>query len=86
MKKKEKEHLKADPFVHFMQQALAFFKGHRRPLLIGAGLAMSPASSSASSAAVTRGCSAGLSRPYQAQVAVSSTVGGASHSNAPCQP
>jgi len=39
MKKKEKEHLKADPFVHFMQQALAFIKGHRRPLLIGAGLA-----------------------------------------------
>lgn len=39
MKKKEKEHLKADPFVHFMQQALAFFKSHRRPLLFGAGAA-----------------------------------------------
>ncbi|MDD8012078.1 MAG: hypothetical protein PHX05_01190 [Acidobacteriota bacterium] len=38
MKKKEKEHLKADPFVHFMQQALAFFKSYRRPLLIGAGV------------------------------------------------
>jgi predicted negative regulator of RcsB-dependent stress response len=38
MKKKEKEHLKADPFVHFMQQALAYVKGHRRPLLIGAGI------------------------------------------------
>jgi len=40
MKRKEKEHLKADPFVHFMQQALAFFKSNRRPLLIGAGVAV----------------------------------------------
>ena len=39
MKKKEKDHLKADPFVNFMQQALAFFKNNRRPLLIGAGIA-----------------------------------------------
>lgn len=38
MKRKEKEQLKADPFVHFMQQALAYVKGHRRPLLIGAGI------------------------------------------------
>ncbi len=40
MKKKEKEHLKADPFVHFWQQAFAFVKGHRRPILIGAGIAV----------------------------------------------
>ncbi len=33
MKKKEKERLKTDPFVHFMQNALAFAKAHRRPLL-----------------------------------------------------
>jgi predicted negative regulator of RcsB-dependent stress response len=39
MKRKEKERLKSDPFVHFMQQALAWIKGHRRPLLIGAGAA-----------------------------------------------
>lgn len=36
MKKKEKEHLKADPFVHFIQQSLSFLKGHRRPFLLGA--------------------------------------------------
>lgn len=37
MKKKEKERLKTDPFVHFMQNALAFVKAHRRPLLLAAG-------------------------------------------------
>ncbi len=37
MKKKEKERLKNDPFVHFMQNALAFIKAHRRPLLLAAG-------------------------------------------------
>jgi predicted negative regulator of RcsB-dependent stress response len=36
MKKKEKEHLKADPFVHFVEQAIAFLKNNRRPLLAGA--------------------------------------------------
>jgi predicted negative regulator of RcsB-dependent stress response len=40
MKRKEKEHLKADPFVHFFEQALAFFKHHRRTLLAGAGIAL----------------------------------------------
>jgi predicted negative regulator of RcsB-dependent stress response len=36
MKKKEKEHLKADPFAHFIQQTLSFLKGHRRSFLLGA--------------------------------------------------
>ena len=36
MRKKEKEHLKADPFVHFVEQAIAFLKNNRRPLLAGA--------------------------------------------------
>jgi predicted negative regulator of RcsB-dependent stress response len=40
MKRKEKEHLKADPFVHFFETALAFFKNNRRPLLAGAGIAL----------------------------------------------
>ena len=40
MKKKEKEHLKADPFVHFFELTLAFFKNNRRPLLAGAGIAL----------------------------------------------
>jgi predicted negative regulator of RcsB-dependent stress response len=35
MKKKEKEHLKADPFVHFVEQAIAFLKNNLRPLLTG---------------------------------------------------
>ena len=30
MKRKEKEHLKADPFVHFFEKAFAFFKNNRR--------------------------------------------------------
>jgi len=36
MKKKEKEHLKADPFVHFFEKAFAFVKSNRRLLLAGA--------------------------------------------------
>ncbi len=40
MKKKEKEHLKADPFVHFFEQTLAFFKNNRRLILAGAGIAL----------------------------------------------
>jgi predicted negative regulator of RcsB-dependent stress response len=40
MKRSEKEHLKADPFVHFFEQALAFFKNNRRPLLAGTGIAL----------------------------------------------
>jgi predicted negative regulator of RcsB-dependent stress response len=40
MKKKEKEHLKADPFVHFFETALAFFKNNRRPLMVGAGIGL----------------------------------------------
>jgi predicted negative regulator of RcsB-dependent stress response len=39
MKRKEKEHLKADPFVHFFENALAFFKNNRRNILLGAGAA-----------------------------------------------
>lgn len=39
MKKKEKEHLKADPFVHFIQQSLAYLKDHRRSFLQGAAAA-----------------------------------------------
>jgi len=37
MKRKEKEHLKADPFVHFFEQAIAFFKNNRRLILVAAG-------------------------------------------------
>jgi predicted negative regulator of RcsB-dependent stress response len=40
MKRKEKEHLKADPFVNFFESALTFFKNNRRLILIGAGIAM----------------------------------------------
>ena len=40
MKRKEKEHLKADPFVHFFEKVLTFFKNNRRLLLIGAGIAL----------------------------------------------
>lgn len=39
MKKKEKEHLKADPFVHFFEETYAFFKNNRRGILIAAGVA-----------------------------------------------
>lgn len=37
MKRKEKEHLKADPFVHFFERAWAFFKNNLRLILLGAG-------------------------------------------------
>jgi predicted negative regulator of RcsB-dependent stress response len=40
MKKKEKEHLKADPFVHFFETALDFFKGNRRMILLSAGVVL----------------------------------------------
>jgi predicted negative regulator of RcsB-dependent stress response len=40
MKRKEKEHLKADPFVHFFEKAITFFKNNRRLLLAGAGIAL----------------------------------------------
>lgn len=39
MKRKEKEHLKADPFVHFFETALEFFRRNRRQILLGAGAA-----------------------------------------------
>jgi len=37
MKRKEKEHLKADPFVHFFEKALTFYKANRRLIFLGAG-------------------------------------------------
>jgi len=40
MRKKEKEHLKADPFVHFAEKSIAFFKNNRRRILAGAGIAV----------------------------------------------
>ncbi len=40
MKRKEKEHLKADPFVHFFETALALFKKNRKTLLLAGGLAL----------------------------------------------
>jgi len=40
MKKKEKEHLKADPFVHFFEKTFAFVKINRRLLLAGAAAAL----------------------------------------------
>lgn len=39
MKKKEKEHLKADPFFHFFEKTITFFKNNRRQILVGAGIA-----------------------------------------------
>lgn len=39
MKKKEKDHLKADPFVHFFEKAFALFKHNRRAILMGAAAA-----------------------------------------------
>jgi len=39
MKKKEREHLKADPFVHFFEKTIALFKNNRRQILAGAGIA-----------------------------------------------
>jgi predicted negative regulator of RcsB-dependent stress response len=40
MKRKEKEHLKADPFVEFVEKAVTFFKNNRRLLLAGAGIVL----------------------------------------------
>ena len=40
MKRKEKEHLKADPFVNFVEKAITFLKNNRRLLLAGAGIAL----------------------------------------------
>ena len=39
MKKKEKEHLKSDPFVHFFEKTYTFFKNNHKRILIGAGIA-----------------------------------------------
>jgi len=39
MKKKEKDHLRADPFVHFFESSYAFFKRNRRVILQAAGIA-----------------------------------------------
>jgi tetratricopeptide (TPR) repeat protein len=36
MKKKEKEHLKTDPFIRFFETAFAFIKSHRRWIVMGA--------------------------------------------------
>lgn len=38
MKKKEKDHLRADPFVHFFETAITFFKENRRTILLAAGI------------------------------------------------
>lgn len=40
MKRKEKEHLKADPFVHFFEKTYIFFNNNRRRILAGAGIAV----------------------------------------------
>jgi predicted negative regulator of RcsB-dependent stress response len=40
MKRKEKEHLKADPFVHFVEKTIAFIKNNRRLLLAGVAIAL----------------------------------------------
>jgi len=37
MKKKEKDHLKADPFVHFFETTFTFFKNNKRSIVMGAG-------------------------------------------------
>ena len=37
MKRKEKEHLKADPFVHFVEKAITLINNNRRLILVGAG-------------------------------------------------
>jgi predicted negative regulator of RcsB-dependent stress response len=39
MKKKEKDHLKADPFVHFVEKTITFFRNNRRQIIAGAGIA-----------------------------------------------
>jgi predicted negative regulator of RcsB-dependent stress response len=40
MKKKEKDHLKADPFLNFFEKAITFFLNNRRRILAGAGIAV----------------------------------------------
>jgi predicted negative regulator of RcsB-dependent stress response len=40
MKRKEKEHLKADPFVNFVEKAIAFLNNNRRLILAGAAIAL----------------------------------------------
>jgi predicted negative regulator of RcsB-dependent stress response len=37
MKKKEKDHLKADPFVHFFETTFTFFKNNKRSIVMAAG-------------------------------------------------
>ena len=39
MKKKEKEHLKADPFIHFFEKSIHYFLNNRRRIFAGAGFA-----------------------------------------------
>lgn len=36
MKKREKEHLKTDPFIHFFEMAFVFIRNHRRWIVMGA--------------------------------------------------
>jgi predicted negative regulator of RcsB-dependent stress response len=40
MKKKEKEHLKADPFVNFFEKTWTFYKNNRRSIFLGGGAAV----------------------------------------------
>jgi predicted negative regulator of RcsB-dependent stress response len=40
MKRKEKEHLKADPFVHFFEKTITLYKNNRRQILLGAGIVL----------------------------------------------
>jgi predicted negative regulator of RcsB-dependent stress response len=40
MKRKEKAHLKADPFVHFIEKAITFLNNNRRLLMAGVGIAL----------------------------------------------
>ncbi|MBN2345724.1 MAG: hypothetical protein JXO51_04975 [Candidatus Aminicenantes bacterium] len=40
MKKKEKEHLKDDPFIRFFEKAFTLFRSHRRRILMAAGVAV----------------------------------------------
>ena len=40
MKRKEKEHLKADPFVNFFENVITLFRNNRRLILAGAGIAL----------------------------------------------
>lgn len=38
MKKKEKEHLKTDPFIHFFESVFVFIRSHRRWIVMGAAV------------------------------------------------